>query len=238
MEVSVTETIAVWHGFECSQSLGPESHRKGFCMTDLAGQDLSLREDIHLSSTGVHLGVEFGCPFGVVQHSPGLTGQAVPHWVAIHALVHQTVAVIHAHNLAHSGDGQPAGVNRLGSPGLILYAFQLKPVIEQLEHLAFVPGIDLRRAAIGDWLPKIGVHDLLVSLCAQRPRAKLPGGSGRLLPTLRHASRPGKRQSMPSPPGQLQRVVGRLSGRARLLLQNARRPDKSHHLGDKQHEYG
>ena len=51
-------------------------------------------------------------------------------------------------------------------------------------------------------------HLCLWLLNSQRPQAAPPGGSGQFLPTLRHASGPGKLQPSPSPPGQLQRVVG------------------------------
>jgi len=51
---------------------------------------------------------------------------------------------------------------------------------------------------------------------AQRPRARLPGGSGRLLLTLRHAERPGKLQLPPSPPGQPQ-VLAFVQGFSELL---------------------
>jgi len=49
-------------------------------------------------------------------------------------------------------------------------------------------------------------------LAAQRPRAKLPGGSGQVSPTLRLDSGRDKMQLRPSPPGQLQRVVRRRIG--------------------------
>jgi len=50
------------------------------------------------------------------------------------------------------------------------------------------------------------VRGPLLPTSAQRPRAKLPGGSGQLSPTLRHAGGPGKQPRTRRPPGQLQRV--------------------------------
>ena len=46
------------------------------------------------------------------------------------------------------------------------------------------------------------MHSHCAKRLVQRPRAKLPGGSGQLLPTLRHASRQGKTHRKRRPPGQ------------------------------------
>ena len=53
-------------------------------------------------------------------------------------------------------------------------------------------------------------------LAAQRPRAKLPGGSGQLLPTLRHTGRQGKLQVRPSPLGQ-SKILVMVQGFSELL---------------------
>jgi hypothetical protein len=60
------------------------------------------------------------------------------------------MATVYVHQLPHRWDRQAAGLEGSSDAGFVFDVIWLEPVVEEFEHPAGLPGVEFRRAAIGN----------------------------------------------------------------------------------------